>query len=404
MKVVFRSRLPQGAESVANTNAVIGNVLAGLEYSDFLLPLWVLFYIDHFGFSLLAAITLGLTWDISAAVFDIPTGALADRLGRLKIYRIGMLGRCMSYLPFFFTANYSVLLAVSVVGGLFSALTSGSILPVVHESMKKYTPGVAEAKYSKFLGRESAARYVGRFISGIVGAIVYKSHPYGPLLLFVIVLLLAFFVSFLMVDVVPQEKPVLSNNRHIMEGARFVWKHIELRKLYIGMILSMIVTEPLWILFQPIFRQQGIKLELMGIIYGVIAVSSAVGSLFYRRISHMLSGNDVNILIAVVWLLSTAAISLKVPQLTWLVLAACGFVVGFFDPNVNSLAAKYGCSKFHSTILSIQSFLIVAAYCLASLLGAFYANKFGIETGLRIIMVQSICALAAIIFLKRKKA
>ncbi len=74
---------------IAQYNARLANISDFLSGSTFILAIWLLYSLNVLHLKpTLAVITFMTIW-IGSAILEIPTGALADRVGRKRIFIIG---------------------------------------------------------------------------------------------------------------------------------------------------------------------------------------------------------------------------------------------------------------------------------------------------------------------------
>lgn len=74
--------------------------------------------------------SISLTFSLSlivTTVLEFPSGVIADRLGRKKVYAIGLLFRCFQCVILFSTNNVALILLSGAFEGVHNALISGSL-------------------------------------------------------------------------------------------------------------------------------------------------------------------------------------------------------------------------------------------------------------------------------------
>ena len=76
----------------------------------FILPIWVIFNREFLELSNTAAFILGTIQYWLIFLFEIPTGAWADKYGRLLVFRIGALLQLAGVASFVITKDFAILL------------------------------------------------------------------------------------------------------------------------------------------------------------------------------------------------------------------------------------------------------------------------------------------------------
>src|SRR5688500_18349190 len=96
----------------------------------FILPTCVLFGTDELGLSVALTTALFMTIWLWSSILELPTGALADRLGRKRMFLIG--AALMAGYPLVYAVEAPILIifAVSLLAAFGSALRSGTLIPL----------------------------------------------------------------------------------------------------------------------------------------------------------------------------------------------------------------------------------------------------------------------------------
>ena len=104
---------------------VAGQTLSGLAYGFWLATAGI-YFIDK-GLELwMVGLILGLGPVVTAAL-EVPFGMLADRHGRLRIYRLSVLIILINLAMLSLFHSVPIFIAASVLGGIGQALQSGSL-------------------------------------------------------------------------------------------------------------------------------------------------------------------------------------------------------------------------------------------------------------------------------------
>lgn len=171
-------------------NVVIAYALSFLWRCWFWLGVWVFYYLrftDYAGIGFLEAVMI-----TTATIGEIPTGAIADMVGKKKAvilaFGLGAIGNlAMALAP-----NYSVLLISIITMTLGGAFYSGSLEALVYDSL------IEDKKidlYQKVIGRITTMQNLGMALAGIVGGFLYQINVSLPFFLVALVYLIGIVVS-----------------------------------------------------------------------------------------------------------------------------------------------------------------------------------------------------------------
>jgi MFS family permease len=150
-------------------NVKIAYTLSFLWRSWFWLGIWVFYYLrftNYAGIGFLEAVMIA-----TSTTGEIPTGVIADILGKKKAIILAFFLGAVGNLMMAFAPNYSVLLASIVTMTLGGAFYSGSLEALVYDSLidQKKTDN-----YRGIIGRMTTMQNLGMAFSGIVGGFLYQ--------------------------------------------------------------------------------------------------------------------------------------------------------------------------------------------------------------------------------------
>jgi MFS family permease len=119
--------------------------------------------------SFAAAMLIMATINLSAAVFEIPTGVFSDRIGRKKTlvlhYSAGLLGVVL----YFVSHSTGALLLGAMLIGLSMALRSGTVEAYVYENLALQH---READFEKIEGERRSMEYISLVFASLLGALL----------------------------------------------------------------------------------------------------------------------------------------------------------------------------------------------------------------------------------------
>jgi MFS family permease len=361
--------------------------MEAFENASLYLPIWILFFTRELGLTVTAAITLGMTRWVVMALCEVPTGAWADRFGRVRIYRIGQFFYALSYLPFLLTHNFALLFVVQILGGFFGSMAEGAVHPVVKET---YTLAkLSDKKYTHYLSNCTVVLYLSRLTAGILGAWLYSKHPYGPFGIQVFIVFGAFVSSLFMKEFRTEKTTSKTSRQHIREAVGYVWRHSYLRNYVFALVTVALLAESIWTSVQPSLDYHGIAPQYFGIMFGVIAVFSAAGAYISRHIAGKMNGIKIKFYMAITAFAAAVTMLSHNNVVLVLSLALLGLAFGFTQPIDMFNIQKYTAPHIQSTVLSLRSMLYTGSFSLSSVVVGRYVDLYGTSTMLIILAIQA---------------
>ncbi len=171
-------------------NVKVAYYLSFLWRSWFWLGIWVFYYLrftDYAGIGFLEAVMI-----TTSTLGEIPTGAIADILGKKKAVSIAFLLGGLGNLIMAFAPNYWVLIASITTMTIGGAFYSGSLEALVYDGLKEEK---REGRYEKVIGRMTTMQNLGMAFAGIVGGFLYKWHVSLPFVAVAVAYGIGFFLS-----------------------------------------------------------------------------------------------------------------------------------------------------------------------------------------------------------------
>ena len=101
----------------------------------FMIPVWIAFLQSRISVSQIA-MYVSITF-LTQLVLELPTGALADMIGRRRTIAFAYLVDATHYLLFGFTWLFPQFIGLAIISGLGEALRSGSLEAIVYDSLKQ---------------------------------------------------------------------------------------------------------------------------------------------------------------------------------------------------------------------------------------------------------------------------
>jgi MFS family permease len=152
----------------------------------FQIPIWASFELRFITLSQVALIEVILS--ASQLILELPTGALADLIGRKNTIAFGYLIGAIASLTFAFSTSFESLLFSALLSGLFESMISGSEDALVFDTLKE---SKKEEQFSELNNKFQILFNWGMAIATVIGGLAYGINYRLPNILNAVALLFA---------------------------------------------------------------------------------------------------------------------------------------------------------------------------------------------------------------------
>ena len=354
------------------------SAFSGLYYGIFL-AVQTLFLLDK-GFALWQIGVLFGTYGVSAALFELPLGALADLQGRIKVFKLHLMATCAGFAAAFFVTDFYLLLVGMVVLGLGRALQSGTIDSWQVEQINKM--GLTN-KLGQLIGRFQAvgaiAMAVGALTGGYLPGLAIQLFPTMiPSALNLLVIAAFVFTHLLLTpwlfsegDTPFEHEETPSVGRQIRIALTHGYKNQTLRSLFIVAALlgfTLMNIEAYW---QPFVKYMNVSegYDVFGWLAMGYFAGAAIGPALYSLLLGKMTASSES-QITVILAFSALCLYLLANQTTLMGFAVfyIAFMAVFSSINIplEVLLNEHTNDHIRSTIHSVISLLIVSGGAIAS--------------------------------------
>ncbi len=365
-------------------------ILTFLHYSWFWSAIWVLFYLrftNYAGVGILETIMI-----LTTVIGEIPTGAIADLLGKKYTLTLAMLFACVGNTIMGITPSFFFLTIGVIAASLGGVLTSGTTEALVYDSLLTTKD---EKSYQKILGNISSIKMIALAISSIVGGFLYSISPGVPFIFVAFFQLLAL-ISTLMLTEPPIDSVVFSLKNYLQqttEGFKELFKTKEILVKNISIItMTMVIVMNGHVLIDAQLVAQGWNGTQLGIISFVMFLASAAIGQLTLFFSNKLGAWFANIFAG----LTIAITMILIPFLgifvgTAFIMLRNG-VMEIFGNSASENINRTTQSKYRATTLSTYNMLanvpyIAAAYFIGKLMDTYSVHTVTGWLGLVLVLI-----------------
>lgn len=363
-------------------------LITAFDYSWFWAAIWVLFYLrftNYAGIGLLESVMI-----ITSVIGEIPTGAIADLLGKKKTLMLSFLFGILGNLLMGFASSFFVLASGVMIATIGGVLSSGTNEALIYDSLLSIKK---ESKYEKILGNVSSIKMLTLAFSSLIGGFMYKINPGLPFTALAVMKLLAFIISFWLIEP-PVDSYIFSWKNYLKqtkEGINELFKTNAVKIQNIIIIsLTMLTIINGHVLIDAQLVAQGWSADQLGIIVFIMYLSSAVIGQFTNFFSKKLGKRTTTIFAAILIAITMIFVPFLGILAGTILIASRNGIIEIFGNSASNTINSTTESKYRATALSSYSMFANIPYVLGA---------FGIGYLMDIYSVHMVSALIGIILL-----
>lgn len=343
-------------------------------------------YLSHVLDSFALGASVWAFTQITQAIFEIPTGVVSDRIGRVISMQIGALASLAGLLIYAMTTIYWVLLVGAALQGLSFAMFSGNNNALIYDTAR--FAGVKNDFHS-YYSKTNIALEISGIIAAIGGTILASVSYVMVLWVSVVPQVLAVLVTLTMVE--PSRHSLVSGNifSHLGDVYRYYRRNSHLRMLSIASILSGGVGGASWSMM-PAYYQQYVPLSWVGSLLSANYIWSTIGfkasGWFMKRLKPatiLLAGEVFSRTVSFIALLFSSAASPFIMMLH-------GLPYGPSDTAKQHILHQEFTDSQRATMDSLNSLVTSVVFSIFLVFVGYVADKFSPSVS---ILICNICLL-----------
>ena len=366
------------------------------KYSLFHIAVFILFYQQR-GLSFSQIMILQSIYYFAKVLSEVPTGALADRMGRKKSLVIGSFCHSFAYLLIFFSHSLFLFMLGEIIAGIAMSFAYGADSALAYDTLK----GLGKSEeYQRIEGNANSMRHLGFAIFAPLGGLLATIDLSLPYLASSIGIFFSGLIALTLVEPPREER----SGENSVPNARKKSYH-EIRKsldlllgdkriLWLVLFFSVIflATRLGFWTYQPCMKLVGLPLSLFGVAFAAFHLFSAVVSRQAGRMERLFKGNLILFVMPALVVISFVLLS------RFLYIWAISFILiqqvttAIHEPVLKTYINRRTPPEVRATMLSVQHMAGNAVFAVfAPFLGSL-VDQFRLENALLIF------ALVVIIF------
>lgn len=316
-------------------------------------PILVLFLVAK-GLSFTEIMVLQSISAIAVVLFEVPTGAVADKIGRKESILLGSLLWAVSLGIYVVGNSFPMFMLAEVIFSLGATFKSGADNALIYDSLKVMG---REKEFQSIEGKARSYALYAQAIGSIIAGFVYEVNINLPFLISVLFMVVTIIIS-LRFKEPPIEGKVgkygINYIDQIKESGKFILSHEKIKAIIIFTMMFFIFYRTAFFYYQPYMEAVKIPVRYFGIIFFIFNITAA----FASKRSHWIMEKTKPKTLTVMALLMIISFVLLGAVKMWFGVFAILFqqiARGIYRPVTTKYLNKHIPSDKRATVLSFQS-------------------------------------------------
>ena len=349
------------------------------------MPIIVLFFQEH-GLSLTQVMFLQAIYSLSVAVFEIPSGYIADLFGRKNTIVISTVFSFIGYLIFSFYGGFFAFAIAEVLIGIGGSLMSGSDSAILYDTLLETDNKKA---YTKIEGRSYAIGNFSEATAGILGGFLAVGSIYLPIYVQTAILFLSIPIALSLVETTLHKKNRLDRSfKSILEVLKFAMvDNKKLKWLIVYSSAMGVATLSMAWFAQPFFKQVNVPLAYFGILWAGLNFSAGLTSFNSHKFDKKEEGGKMLIYLALAMVGSLLFVGFNMTLFGLFFIVFIYLLRGIVTPVLRNAINKNTTSNKRATVLSIRSFIIRISFAIFAPILGFLADDYSLSISFYVLAI-----------------
>lgn len=316
-------------------------------------PILVLFLIAK-GLSFTEIMVLQSISAIAVVLFEVPTGAVADKIGRKESILLGAALWAISLGVYAVGTSFPMFIVAEVIFSLGATFKSGADNALIYDSLKVMG---REKEFQSIEGKARSYALYAQAIGSIIAGFVYEVNINLPFVISAFFMLVTIIIS-LKFKEPPIEGKVgkygINYIQQIKESGKFILSHEKIKAVIIFTMMFFIFYRAAFYYYQPYMEAVKIPVRYFGIIFFLLNITAA----FVSKRSHSIMEKTKPKTLTFMALLMIISFALMGVVKVWFGVFAILFqqvARGIYRPVTTKYLNKHISSDKRATVLSFQS-------------------------------------------------
>ncbi|MBI5733910.1 MAG: MFS transporter [Candidatus Kerfeldbacteria bacterium] len=365
----------------------------------FWIPVVVLFWQKN-GLNLTQIMVLQAVFALAVVILEVPTGVVADRLGRKKSLLLGAAFRIIGFTAYALGFNFGQFMVAEVILAGGASFISGADTAFLYDSLKQVNK---ESQFKKVRGHSNSLGYLAAALTSIVGGVIAVYSLRLTWWLSVVGMICLFLVALTFIEAKPanEPRPKESYLKHLADCFKESLHNKNfLFLLFFYSILTLFARVSLWF-YQPYMKVSGLDIVYFGIVWASFNLFAISGGKAADRIERYLGEHKSLWLIVMIMPLSLVFMS------QWFVIWGLVFIFlqqfvrGFAAPVLEDFTHHHLPAAKRATLMSIRNMAGSLVFAILGPAFGYLADTYSLSTALVVAGVSCFILFAALLIWNR---
>ena len=346
---------------------------------NLIMPVIVLFYKSN-GLTMQDIFLLQSAYSLTLMTLEIPTGYLADKIGRKRSILIGASLGFTGYLVYSFSFGFWHFVIAEVILGLSQSLVSGADSAMLYDTL---AAGKQNDKYTRMEGRITSIGNFGEAFAGIIGGLLAVSSLRTPFYVQACVALIALPAALMLKEpplLIVKAKPGFKEIQSIMHSV--LHGNVKLKwNTFFSAITGAATLTMAWFA-QPYFGQIRIPVSMYGVLWAVLNLSVGLAAVYAWKFEKKY-GAARTVIVFTLAIFSSYIVLPLMPGYSGLgILLVFYLARGLATPTLRNYINIITTSEVRATVLSVRNFLIRLIFAITGPLWGWITDKYSLKSAI----------------------
>ena len=340
------------------------------------MPIIVLFFQEH-GLTLTEVMILQSIYSFSVALFEIPSGFIADVFGRKRTIVLSTIFTFIGFLVFSFFGGFYAFAIAQVLVGVGGSLMSGSDSAIIYDTLLETN---SKTTYTKIEGRTYAIGNFSEALAGILGGFLAVGSIYMPIYVQTSILFFSIPIAFTLIEPSMNKENKLDRSfKAVLEVVKFAMiDNQKLKWLIIYSSAMGVATLSMAWFAQPFFKSINIPLAYFGILWAVLNFSAGFTSFNAHKLNKKYSDYKVLFYISLSMFTLFILLGLNASVFGLIFILFIYLLRGLVTPILRNAINENTTSNKRATVLSIRSLIIRISFAISAPILGYIADNYSL--------------------------
>ncbi len=390
-----------------STSIVEHNIHQYILYSIFsnlliLGPIMTIFFLAK-GLNFTQIFTIGAVNSLFVVLFEVPTGAVADKYSRKLSIIIGCIMWIISLFIYIYAQSFATFIIAEIIFSIGMTFKSGAEAAILYESLKLEG---REREFQTIVGKGRSYFLYASAIGSLVAGFVYSYNIYLPFMISIVFIFISLAIAILFKEPKLNEFKVHNDIKYtqvIKNSAGLIIHNRKVLNVVLFSTVTFIFMRMAYPFYQPHMQASGVDVKYFGVIFFAFNIVAGFSA---KRIDIFIKKTKPYSMLSVGGLVAFSYILLGL----FPVLISFTFIFlqqitrGLGNPVFSKYINKNIPSDYRATIISFNSLIGNVGVIILQPIFGYLVDKysvFSVELGIGVLMMTSLGGIE--IFVKRNQ-